>query len=318
MRTVLFYREFENFTGGHLKVWNYFNHVEAAQGHRAQIHFSHGSRWDETNPWLARRAEALRDWNPDRADLLFLGGGDWRMLPAAERDHYSRPIINLIQHVHHADPDHPLSAFLRHRAIRICVSEEVSRAIQATGRINGPVFVIPNGIDLAELPPAPPMENRQIDWLICGLKGDRSAIARRLAARLNEEPACWGRTALLTKLLPRREFLIAIAAARRVVLLPRATEGFYLPMLEAMALGTLSVCPDCVGNRSFRPPGFDALVPASFGEDALLNAMRAARQLSPAEEARLQEKSSVIVARHLLAHERAAFHTLLASVSSLW
>jgi glycosyltransferase involved in cell wall biosynthesis len=321
MRTVLFHRDFENFTGGHLKVWNYFNHVEAAEGFRAQIYFSPSSKWDESNPWFARRAEVLPDWNPGAADALFFGAWDWQMLPAAERDHYPRPIINLIQHVHHGDLGYPLSAFLGHRAVRVCVSEEVRAAIEAAGRVNGPVVVIPNGIDLAGLP-VPPADagnaGRRVDWLVCGLKQDRPAIARRLAATLNADPARWGRAALLTKLRPRAEFLAAIAAARRVVLLPRETEGFYLPMLEAMALGTLPICPDCVGNRSFRAPGFPALTPAGFEEDSLLAAMAAAQSLPPADEARFLETARGIADRHTLARERASFHALLASLPSLW
>ena len=42
-----------------------------------------------------------------------------------------------------------------------------------------------------------------------------------------------------------------MARARVTVLVPNPKEGFYLPALEAMALGTIVVCPDCVGNRSF-------------------------------------------------------------------
>ena len=52
MRTVLFYRHFARFKGGHLKVWDYFRHVEAAPEHRAAVYFTPDSAWDATNPWL--------------------------------------------------------------------------------------------------------------------------------------------------------------------------------------------------------------------------------------------------------------------------
>ena len=186
------------------------------------------------------------------------------------------PIINLIQHVHHGDPGHPLSGFLRHRAIRICVSEEVRAAIEAVG-VNGPTVVIPNGIDQGDLPAVAAPAERPVDWLVCGLKDDRSALARELARRLELEGG-WGRVEMLTKLLPRAEFLAALARAGAVVLLPRATEGFYLPALEAMALGALVVCPDCVGNRSFCRDGDNALVPPVCDVDQnVLAAMRAVR-----------------------------------------
>src|SRR6185503_10470601 len=48
---VLFYRDFKRFTGGDLKVWDYFNHVRSSPNHTAQVRFSADSVWDETNPW---------------------------------------------------------------------------------------------------------------------------------------------------------------------------------------------------------------------------------------------------------------------------
>ncbi len=313
MRTVLFHRDFQGFTGGHLKVWHYFNHVACGANFRPEIFFSTGSLWDESNPWLTQRETSLAEWAPERADVLFLGGKDWTMLPAAERDHYRRPIINLVQHVHHADPGHPLSSFLRHRAIRVCVSAEVRDAIAATGRVNGPTVVIPNGIDLADLPTP---GKRPVDWLVCGLKDGRSGMARRLVKRM--EPSRWGRAEFLTKLLPRAEFLTALARARRVVLLPRETEGFYLPALEAMALGNLVVCPDCVGNRSFCREGFNMVLPGGNDDESVFAAMQRARRLTPAQEAALVANARATAAEYTLQRERAAFHELLASVDALW
>ena len=87
-------------------------------------------------------------------DVLFLSGIDWRrVIPEHERPGYHRPVINLIQHVRHACEDDPLGRhmLLRHSAIRICVSSEVERAILGTGRVRGPVFTIPDAIDVAEV-----------------------------------------------------------------------------------------------------------------------------------------------------------------------
>ena len=315
-RRVLFHRDFRGFTGGHLKVWNYFNHVGKTAGWQAKIYFSPGSVWEEANPWWEHRAEVLPAWEPEQADVLFLGGYDWRTLPAAERGRYRRPIINLIQHVHHAEPAHPLSEFLTHRAVRICVSAEVRDAIAATGRVNGPVVTIPNGIDFADLPPVVPLAERPVNWLICGLKEDRSTLARTLAGRLQTEGR-WGRVEVQSKPLPRAEFLGRLASACAVVLLPRATEGFYLPALEAMALGTLVVCPDCVGNRSFCRDGYNVFVPASFAVDDLLATMRTAKAGGLRAEA-LVENGARTAAEHSLARERTAFGELLAGIDALW
>ena len=42
MKTVLFHREFLRFQGGHLKVWQYFNHVRSSPDHRAVVRFTAG------------------------------------------------------------------------------------------------------------------------------------------------------------------------------------------------------------------------------------------------------------------------------------
>src|SRR5690606_25130358 len=85
-------------------------------------------------------------WRPQEADVLFLGGMDWAVLS----DPFSppRPVINLVQHVRHAWPDHPLHAFLAAPARRICVSQAVAKALQASGRVNGPIEVIPAALDI--------------------------------------------------------------------------------------------------------------------------------------------------------------------------
>src|SRR5438477_11084710 len=80
---VLFHRDFRKFTGGHLKVWNYFNHVLSSPRHDAGIAFTAESRWDETNPWLQSRSRVV-DWDPERADILFLAGNDWRALAGTD------------------------------------------------------------------------------------------------------------------------------------------------------------------------------------------------------------------------------------------
>lgn len=317
MRTVLFYRDFEGFTGGHLKVWDYFNHVRTAPGHTARIHFSVRSRWDETNPWLARRDAVLPGWDPDAADGLFLAGMDWEKLPSAPRERLPQPVLNLIQHVRHADPADPRFRFLRHRAVRICVSEPVRDALASTGRVNGPLVVIPNGVDLAAFPVPVPPEDRAIGLLICGLK--QAALASELAAALGPTlPGGAGQVETLDTALPRPQFLKRLASARRAVFLPHRTEGFYLPALEAMQLQTLVLCPDCVGNRTFCRDGETALVPATFDLPGLRDAVARALALEPAEEARIKARATDVAAAHSLTAERMAFHRLLAGLDDLW
>src|SRR3954454_23164222 len=68
-KTVLFHRDFRAFTGGHRKVWNYFNHIAAAPGYEAKVACTARSKWDRTNPWIEARDRVV-DWHPDKADIL--------------------------------------------------------------------------------------------------------------------------------------------------------------------------------------------------------------------------------------------------------
>jgi glycosyltransferase involved in cell wall biosynthesis len=302
---VLFYRDYQYFTGGHLKVWHYCEHVRHTPGFRPLIAFSPSSRWDATNPWLSQRDQVLPVWDPRQADLLFLAGMDWLMLGEAERWSPPRPVINLIQHVRHADCDEALYAFLPHPALRICVSAEVAQALRETGRVNGPLMTIPNGIDLDDLPPSPPWEARDVDVLIVGIK--QPALAAELSHRLLQ--AGWRLDPLVTP-VPRQDFLRRLARSRVALLLPNPREGFYLPALEGMALGTLVVCPDCVGNRSFCHAGHNCLQPP-YRAETLIQGIEEVFSWAPGHREAIMARGHATALRHSLDAERQAFAAIL-------
>lgn len=311
-RTVLFYRDFRGFTGGHLKVWHYFNHVLHAPGYQPQIAFSAETLWDRTNPWLPIRDQALAQWSENHADLLFLAGMDWSILSKAQRHSPPKPIINLIQHVRHSDPKEALYQYLRYRAVRICVSESVTEALQATGQVNGPLFTIPNGIDVQELPLAKLWEERDVDILIVGIK--QPTLAIEIATHLET----WGqRITALTAPIPRAAFIELINNAKISLFLPHKTEGFYLPALEGFAVGTLVICPDCIGNRSFCLPSRNCLQPPSYTTESLLETLRQALHLLPKERFSLLDAARRTAQQHTLLEERQAFLKILEQIEAL-
>jgi hypothetical protein len=312
MIRTLFHRSLNRFSGGHLKVWDYFNHVLQSPRHAPRVYFAPGSLWDENNPWRKSRDHTTSEWDVAAADVLFLAGRDWRMLSGSQRREPPVPVVNLIQHVRHAAPDDPRRRFLTHRAVRICVSQETAEAISGTGLVNGPVFVIPNGIDLAALPTAAHPDERPHDIVIAGLK------APQLADRIRRELEPTGKKIVsLTTQIPRADFLANLAAARIAVLLPNAAEGFYLPAIEAMALGTLVVCPDCVGNRSFCVPDENCLRPA-HDEPAIVLAARAALALPAAKTTAMLAAARETAERHSIHAERAAFLAVLNDLEQIW
>jgi hypothetical protein len=109
--TVYFYRDYAGFTGGHLKVWNYFQHVKSSDQFDAEIFFTPQSSWIN-NPWHEFKEQCLTEWNPIKADILFLAGMDWLALTEQQRLSPPAPVVNLIQSVRHADKDNQLFDFL--------------------------------------------------------------------------------------------------------------------------------------------------------------------------------------------------------------
>lgn len=312
-RTILFIRDLTVFTGGHLKTWQYFGHVLAHPAFDAAARFTDRSIRDSRNPWIGSTARVVAERDRFRADALFLGGPDWQQLSRQQRLRSRIPVLNIIQAVHHADPASMRYKFLSYRAIRICVSSETADAVAATGRCNGPLVTIPNGIELDGLPKPRDDGDREFDLLIAGKKAP--GLARSIGRRM-ERPG--RRIRVMDAHVPhRQETLDAINRARVTLFLPNPTEGFYLPAIEAMAMRSLVVCPDVIGNRSFCIPEKNCFFPA-FQEDELVDSTEAALALTGSERERMLQGGENTALQHDIAHERAAFHEVLDHLDELY
>lgn len=299
---ILFHRDFREYTGGHGKVWDYFNHA-IALGWDARVYLTPDSLRDSSNPWLSMPERIEPAWQPEKADLLFLGGMDWTALPAAF-DTGAVPVINLVQHVRHADPGVPLRRFLSRPAWRVCVSRAVADAIVATGEVAGAVRMIPAALNLPSMAPATGAARREV--FIGAFKNPE--LGQALQALLQGQGFA---VRLSAGWLPRQDFLQELANAHTAVLLPHPTEGFFLPGLEAMALDCAVVMPHCEGNGEYAVDAFNCLMPTSTPQALSL----AVAQLQDASlHARLRSAGMRTAARHTLAGEREAFAGMLAEM----
>ena len=310
-RTVLFYRDFRKFHGGHLKVFDYFNHVRQAPGFEPVIGFSERTTWDEVNPWKEVPELVAPDYDAVDADVFFVAGRDWHRMDAHPASGLDFPVINLVQSVRHADPAGSRFEFLGRPAIRICVSEVIADAVRETGLVGEPVLAIPNAIDVQRLIPKDPGGD-DIDVLILGLKQPERAVElRSMLERDGREVVAF------TDFRPREEFTGAMRRAVVTVFLPLPTEGFFLPPLEGMAIGTLALCPEHRGEHSiyrdrencFRPP---------YDNEAIVEAVEAALALGPAERQSMRAAARATAEEHSLDHERTAFHRVLGRLDELW
>ena len=304
MKTLLFYRDFHGFTGGHLKVWDYFRHTKESAIFKASIHLTESSLRDASNPWIANNETICREWQPKNADVLFVAGLDWNAVP----EDYEKPIINLVQGLRHANPADPRYPFLSRPATRICVSQEVAEAISSTGKVNGPVLTIPNGLDLTGLPA--PAAMRDIPLLIVGYKEPKFAESLENLLRASGMHAM-----CLTRQLPRLEYLSLLARAAITVFLPNRIEGegFYLPALEGMALGTLIICPDCVGNRSFCIEHLNCSRPSYDITSIAVSCLSIANAGIDFTAKRISE-GFIQVLKHSVANERSSFMNVIQTI----
>lgn len=305
--SVLFLKDFRGFTGGHLKAWHYFEYLDSDPRFRPLVTLTRRSTSVE-NPWT-ELPESYRVSQRARADILFVDGTEWRYVPHWKRRRPSRPVVNFIQGVRHANPRDERFRYLSYPAIRICTGEEVADAVRRTGRVQGPLLTIPTATDLT--PERARVAAPQVDVLVAAAKSP--ALGRRIAARLDGPDR---RVQLQTAFLPRGEFLESLRSTRVAVLLPLKQEGCFLPALEAMAVGAIVVCPDCVGNRSFCLDGVTCFRPA-YEEDAVVSAAEnALRQLPDLEP--MRERAWHIVTTRGREEERLKVIEAFATVEELW
>lgn len=313
-KKILFYREFGGLTGGHLKVWDYFNHVLHSQEYLPYIYFSPNSHWDDSNPWKQIDQEKLLSSPLKNPALIFMEGMDWEFLDPSFRERSPIPIINLIQHIRHADPDNPRYTFLKYKAIRICVSPEVETYLRESRQVNGPLYAIPCGIDPALLPQPIDYLDKDYDILIAALKEPQ--LGQALQHQLNP---LGKRIAILTTQLSRQEYLQWINRAKMTVFLPnqKEGEGFYLPALEGMALETLVICPDCIGNRSFCLPNYNCFRP-KYTMESIVNEVKQALNQTPSQIQNLLKNAKRTVKEYNLIQEQQLFLNILNNIKKIW
>lgn len=325
-KRVLFYRRLRQpdagTNGGNLKLRDAYDHFADSADWEPEIYFAPDTVWrpESSNLWTDLRPTARPHFQPERADLLFFSGHDWLALPQRHRPAPPVPVLNIVQPRHVREHD-KRRAFLQFPAIRIAKSETGAAILREHG-VNGPLFVVPDGIDLAGLPPVP--DGKDIDVLIPGLK--QPELARQVHQQLTDwnEREGLGLNIYLQlppKLATRRAFLELVARAKVIACIPldlaRGGEGFYLPALEAMALRTLVVCPHAVGNVDHCRDGENCLVPA-FTMAGITEGVTRMLALTKAEKTEMRAAGERTAQAHDLVHERRALLDLADRAADIW
>jgi hypothetical protein len=325
-RRVLFHRSWTKYnggtSGGQLKVRDAFEHIRHSDHFAPFVYFGPETVWYDQpgNHWLPYREQALPTWDIRSDDLLFFSGLDWAVLPPDQRKRPPVPVINIAQ-PRHTDPSDKRHAYLKHPALRIAKSSIGKKILEDFG-VNGPVFFIPDAIDLEALPAPDPSPD--LDVLIVGLKNPKMAarIHRRLQWHNWLNGHRWKIAVQVPPKLPTRlDFLQLINRARIVAYLPlpasEGAEGFYLPALEGMAMGKLVICPYAVGNVDFCLPEQTCLQP-DYSPTAITLQILRALKMPEAERQHLLANATAITRHHSLPAERKALLDLIHRADSLW
>lgn len=314
-QTILFSLRCDFPSGGCIKVRDYYHHAQHSTQFTPQIYLPSDTVWSESNPWWNERPHVQSVYRPDLADILFISGLGWeRFIPTEYRENSPIPVIYLIQGLFKLRPEYPHYQHLSYKAIRISVSQVITETIlQNKTPINGPLFTISNCVQTSSLPELLPYFQKDIELLIVGLK--RPDYAEKLSQRLY--PYCRGRLITVTQRLPQQEFHNLINRAQHTLFLPAEEEGFYLPALEGMALGTVVICPDVGGNRDYCHAYENCLMPV-YQIDSVFHSVIQALTLVQYQREAVLMNAQLTVQNHRLEKEQSSFLDILHNLDNIW
>jgi hypothetical protein len=303
-KTIAFHRQYWAYSGGHQKVRDYLLHTVASGVYVPHL-------WSENLSKIQARlfmdlpGVTLSDeYQPHKANVAFLAGMDWQAYHPFFDEKQIK--LNLIQHIRHGDKKHPLHQFLRHKAIRLCVSEAVKEAIKPYA--NGPCYTIRMGHDI------PTLEEPKVHELY---------ILATKQPLLGKEIFDWATKLGLNVVIhanPVERELVhqTMAQSQVVIVLPNKTEGFFLPGIEAMALADWAVVPDCIASREYCLSYANVSSCALTLSDCIRGIVQARGNLSRWPIRFLQWRGKRICSGYSLAKEQQSYSEILRELEQIW
>lgn len=248
---VLFFRNYVSYTGGHQVLYDYYKYLKDHGSFDVNIFFDSNTKWNVHNPWIGEYKNIVNKINFNKYDMLFVAGVDWKYLP--DNIENKKIVINLIQGMRHSNPDEKLYSYLKRKAFRICVSNEVNEYLNFTNEVNGLMHTIENAVKLSNI-----SINKEYDFYLLGVKNKN--LATQLYNSLVKQNY---KVKITINHIGREDVHKNMALSKITILLPNINdhEGFYIPALESMKYSDITIVPDCIGNRSFCKNNINCLIP---------------------------------------------------------
>lgn len=318
MKKVLFYQHFGKkgvVRGAHHKTFDFFHHIKSFTDFEPHIFFDDDSEWDACIPWfhLYKTMPTLNDLNFE-PDILFLNSGkDWIKYSQNRKIEPEVPIVSPVNNFRATKPGHPSFDFLGRKAIRLCPSPELYKAVNNHPNTVGETIYMPNGVGVSE-EASTQKNNKIIDVLIVGNKN--TDLANQLFneiqnLNLNIE------VEVINSWISKDEFQIKLAQSKISVHLPKQVEEHYIPGIEAMMLNSFVIIPDCIGNRSYSLDQ-ETCVISPYDLHGFKTALNQVLSLSDDEFNRIVQHAEESTHQYSMAIERVSLYKALKLAVRLW
>lgn len=299
------------FRGAQVKTWDYFWIINSHPGFKCKIQFHPESKWSDEVFWPEQKvlSEGESFESPDI--LLLKGGKDW-LLYEKQFGKISIPVISPIVNYRVVNPMHPSHELLKKPAVRICPNPDLAKKLRKIPYVNGPVFSIPHGVCLDSFKP-PSIDHRELDLVIVAIKN--KSLGKDIYRFFKSKTQF--KIKLLDSILDHNNFIQTLSQSKVCLHLPQIFESFYLPGLESMALGSLTVMPKCLGNE-FYSKNVGGVFLCDYKKEDLINITLKVINLSLENKSTLSFHATHQAKIYSLEKEKSQWHRLLDQISQFF
>lgn len=298
------------FRGAQMKTWDFFHHIKAHPEFNPIMEFHPDSEWSPVVPWPEQAVLGPQTHLEEPDWYCLKGGNDWKLFEQSHQLKANATVISPIVNYRVLDERHHSNQLLGRPAVRVCPSPDLASAVRSHPLTRGLVYAIPNGIDI-HLDRAVPFNEKTTDLLIVAYKRPQSG--KIIRDQLSASGVV--RVKMLEKPVAHAAFLDLLADARVILHLPQDTEANYIPGLEGMLQGGVSIMPDCRGNRFYVNDGENGFI-GTYDLEWLVKQVKAV--LSRPDEAlnKISMQAREQARQFSLEHERAQWHQMLDEIKA--